>query len=88
MRREAERKLNERRGKAEPVSEQSNNPVYCRMHDWLTGGKLVVYPQYTISLMSTKDQFPNLRKLHPFYETISVEFLNEIDVDSCFYHTH
>ena len=36
--------------------------------------------------MSVKKQIPSLCKLYSFYEEIPEEFLDEIDVDSCFYH--
>ena len=36
--------------------------------------------------MSTKKQNPSLRKLYSKYEEIPEEFLDEIDVDSYFYH--
>ena len=35
--------------------------------------------------MSVKKQFPSLCKLYSFYEEIPEEFLDETDVDSCFY---
>ena len=35
--------------------------------------------------MSVKKQVPSLCKLYSFYEEIPEEFLNETDVDSCFY---
>ena len=37
--------------------------------------------------MSVKKQIPSLCKLHLFYEEISKEFLDEIDIASYFYHT-
>ena len=36
--------------------------------------------------MSLKKQIPSLCKLYSFYEEIPEEFLDETDVDSCFYH--
>ena len=36
--------------------------------------------------MSVKKQIPNLCKLYSFHEEIPEEFLDETDVDSCFYH--
>ena len=36
--------------------------------------------------MSVKKQIPSFCKLYSFYQEIPVEFLDEIDVDSCFYH--
>ena len=36
--------------------------------------------------MSVKKQIPSLCKLHSIYEEIPEVFLDQIDVDSCFYH--
>ena len=36
--------------------------------------------------MSVKKQIPSSGKLYSFYEEIPEEFLDETDVDSCFYH--
>ena len=36
--------------------------------------------------MSVKKQIPSLCKLYSFYEEIPEEFLNETDVENCFYH--
>ena len=36
--------------------------------------------------MSVKKQIPSLCKLYSFYVEIPEEFLDETDVDSCFYH--
>ena len=36
--------------------------------------------------MSVRKQFPSLCKLYSIYEEIPEEFLDETDVDSCFYH--
>ena len=36
--------------------------------------------------MSVKKQIPSLCKLYSFYEEIPDDFLDEIDVDSFFYH--
>ena len=45
--------LSERRGRAEPaISEREDERAegYCRIHEWLTGGKLFVYLRYPILL--------------------------------------
>ena len=36
--------------------------------------------------MSVKKQIPSLSELYSVYEEIPEEFLDETDVDSCFYH--
>ena len=36
--------------------------------------------------MSVKKHIPSLCKLYSFYEETPEEFLDETDVDSCFYH--
>ena len=36
--------------------------------------------------MSVMKQIPGLCKLYSFYEEIPEEFLDETDIDSCFYH--
>ena len=38
--------------------------------------------------MSVKKQFPSLCKLYSFSEEMPQEFLDETDVDSCFYHNN
>ena len=38
--------------------------------------------------MSVKKQIPSMRKLFSLYEKIPEEFVDETDVDSCFYHNN